>query len=127
MQIPNQDLRKLVHKIDGIKVKQSKKALNATSSFIDGVLKEMAAMCANPDFFSQGPCGANLQNGFVLLNDDGSLVLEDHSPRHLQRNVIKCNWLPDITKEFTGYTRVLLDGCFLKYPYTLSYIVCFFF
>ena len=112
VQIPNHDLRKLGHKLDGIKVKQSKKALNATSSFIDGVLKEMAAMCANPDFFSQRPCGANLQNGFVLLNDDGSLVLEDHSPRHLQRNVIKCNWLPDITKEFTGYTRVLLDGCF---------------
>ena len=112
VQIPNHDLRKLGHKLDGIKVKQSKKALNATSSFIDGVLKEMAAMCANPDFFSQAPCGANLQNGFVRLNDDGSLVLEDHSPRHLQRNVIKCNWLPEITEQFTGYTRVLLDGCF---------------
>ena len=112
VKIPNHDLRRFVHKLDGIKVKQSKKPLNATSSFIDGVLKEMAAMCANPDFFSNAPCGANLQNGFVRLNDDGALVLEDHSPRHLQRNVIKCNWLPDITEEFTGYTRVLLDGCF---------------
>lgn len=112
VQIPNHDLRKLGHTLDGMRVKQSKKPLNATSSFIDGVLKEMAAICAKPDFFSNAPCGANLQNGFVRLNADGALVLEDHSPRHLQRNVIKCNWLPDITEEFTGYTRVLMDGCF---------------
>ena len=112
VQIPNHDLRKLGHKLDGMKVKQSKKPLNATSSFIDGVLKELAAMCANPDFFCSAPSGANLLSGFIRLNDDGSLVLEDHSPQHMQRNVIQCNWIPQITGEFAGYTRILFDGCF---------------
>ena len=95
-----------------MKVKQSKKPLNATSSFIDGVLKELAAMCANPDFFSSAPSGANLLSGFIRLNDDGSLVLEEHSHHHKQRNVIECNWIPNITGEFTGYTQIFFDGCF---------------
>ena len=112
VQIPNHDLRKLGHKLDGMKVKQSKKPLNATSSFIDGVLKELAAMCANPDFFSSAPSGANLLSGFIRLNDDGSLVLEEHSHHHKQRNVIECNWIPNITGEFTGYTQIFFDGCF---------------
>lgn len=112
VQIPNHDLRKLGHKLDGMKVKQSKKPLNATSSFIDGVLKELAAMCANPNFFSSAPSGANLLSGFVRLNSDGSLVLEEHSPQHMQRSVIECNWIPNITGEFAGYTRILFDGCF---------------
>lgn len=90
----------------------SKKLLNASSSFIDGVLKELAAMCSSPNFFSDAPCGANLLSGFVRLNDDGLLVLEEHSPQHMQRSVINCNWVPKITGEFSGYTRILLDDCF---------------
>ena len=69
-------------------------------------------MCSNPDFFSDAPCGANLLSGFVRLNDDGLLVLEEHSPEHMQRSVINCKWVPNITGEFSGYTRILLDGCF---------------
>lgn len=111
-QVPTYNLRKLVHELDGVKIKLSKKLLNASSSFIDGVLKELAAMCSNPDFFSDAPCGANLLSGFVRLNDDGLLVLEQHSPQHMQRSVINCNWMPNITGELSGYTRILLDGCF---------------
>ncbi len=30
----------------------------------------------------------------------------------MQRSVINCKWVPNITREFSGYTRIPLDGCF---------------
>ena len=68
-------------------------------------------MCSSPNFFSDAPCGANLLSRFVRSNDDGLLVLKEHSPQHMQCSVINCNWVPNITGEFSGYTRILLDGC----------------
>ena len=59
------------------------------------------------NFVSEGTCAP-----FVRLNDDGLLVLEEHSPQHMQRSVTNCKWVPNITREFSGYTRIPLDGCF---------------
>jgi|TARA_B110000908_G_scaffold93484_1_gene110740 P4 family phage/plasmid primase-like protien len=105
-------LRVWVHDLDGKNYGNGKRSIQASKSFIDGVISEMAASITMEAFFNDSPVGANLDNGFVSLAEDGTLKLEKHSPKHKQRACINCEWQPEIPTELYGYTNILFEGCF---------------
>ncbi|MDB2422249.1 phage/plasmid primase, P4 family [Paracoccaceae bacterium] len=110
--VPKNILRVWVHKLDGKDYGDGKKCIQASKSFIDGVISEMAASITMDTFFDDAPVGANLNNGFVRLETDGTLQIEKHSPEHKQRACINCEWQPGPPAELHGYTNILFDGCF---------------
>ena len=110
--VPANVLRVWVHDLDGKHYGDGKRSIQASKSFIDGVICEMAASITREAFFYGSPVGANLDNGFVRLAEDGTLKLEKHFPEHKQRACINCDWQPEIPAELNGYTSILFDGCF---------------
>lgn len=110
--VKDHELRGWVHYLDGKGYGDGKNRIKVSKSFIDGVISEMATVITQEQFFNDAPIGANLSNGFVRLNDKGVLRLEDHSPDHKQRAYIECDWQPESSTEFSGYTKILFDGCF---------------
>ncbi len=112
-EIPESALRKKVHKLDGAPY-GGKKILRISKSFKDGVLREMAAMADNPNFFGACERGVNLSNGFVKLSASGKISLEPHSPEHRQRFFISQEWFPGLYEVPDGFLHTLLSGSFGK-------------
>ena len=102
--------RQLVQELDGMKV--GKKTFMANASTIDGVLKELCAMCDQKDFFILPPTGVNLSNGFVMIKRNHPACLVEHHPDHRQRHTVNAVWNGGYDRELSGLFKTLLDGCF---------------
>jgi putative DNA primase/helicase len=112
-EIPESALRKKVHKLDGTPY-GDKKILRISRSFIDGVIREMAAMADTPDFFEASEKGVNLRNGFVKISASGKIGLEPHSAEHRHRFLISQEWRPELCEVPDGLLQTLLFGSFGK-------------
>ena len=108
--ITDSDMRKHVHKLEGVRCASGKK-LKLSTSLINGILTELSAICDEPSFFSDAPVGAAVRNGFLSLSE-GELSLTDHAPNNRQRHIIDAEWNPNICGEPSGYTKTLFDGFF---------------
>lgn len=95
--------RKWIQDLDGIKFGQRGR-LHANKSLIDGVLTELHAMCAVPDFFENLPIGINCDSGFIRLRRKQKPLLMPHSATLRQRFCIPAEWDP--------------EACALKKPLT---------
>lgn len=111
VEISHSELRKRIHKLDGTPY-GDKKSLRVSSSFIDGAIKEMAAMADSPDFFDARERGVNLCNGFVKISAVGEISLEPHSPDHRQRFLMSQEWCPHLCEVSDGLLQKLLFGSF---------------
>ena len=109
--MPESALRKRVHKLDGAAY-GNKKTLRVSKGFIDGILKEMAAIADKPGFFEARDEGVNLLNGFVRIEKSGKVYLEPHSPNHRQRFLISQKWVPNLSEVPSGNFQKLLNGSF---------------
>lgn len=110
------ELRRVLHRYDGARVGKSG-CVKLSKSKIDGVIHEMAAMAARPDFFANAPAGINCSSGFIRFNKVGQPSLELHSPDHRARHVLPGAWKPGATWHREGsFLGRLLDGCFLDDP-----------
>ncbi|MDA0187320.1 MAG: DNA-primase RepB domain-containing protein, partial [Proteobacteria bacterium] len=112
-EIPESALRKRAHKLDGTHYGKNS-ILRISRSFIDGVIREMAAMADSPNFFEASERGVNLRNGFVKISACGKISLEPHSAEHRQRFLISQEWLPDVCEVPDGLLQTLLFGSFGK-------------
>ena len=110
-EIPESALRKRIHQFDGTP-HGKKSILRISRSFIDGVIREMAAMTDNPDFFEAREQGVNLSNGFVQIAASGKISLEPHSPEHRQRFLLSQAWRPNLCELPDGLLQTLLVGSF---------------
>lgn len=110
-EINQNTLRKRIHKLDGTSY-GGQKTLRISSSFIDGVVREMAAMTDNPEFFEASGKGVNLLNGFVKISTSGTVSLEPHSSDHRQRFMIAQEWRPTPCEIPDGFLQTLLFGSF---------------
>ncbi|MDA9318542.1 DUF5906 domain-containing protein [Octadecabacter sp.] len=110
-EIPESTLRKKVHKLDGA-LYGDKKVLRISRSFIDGVIREMAAMADQPEFFEASENGVNLRNGFARITASGKISLEQHSSEHRQRLFISQEWRPNLCEVPDGLLQKLLHGSF---------------
>lgn len=112
-EIPESALRKRTHKLDGTHYGKNS-ILRISRSFIDGVIREMAAMADMPDFFDARELGVNLRNGFVKISGSGKISLEPHSAEHRQRFLIAQAWRPELCEVPDGLLQTLLFGSFGK-------------
>ena len=110
-EISESALRKKVHKLDGV-LYGDKKLLRISRSFIDGVIREMAAMADQPEFFEESENGVNLHNGFARITAAGKVSLEQHSSEHRQRLLISQEWRPNLCEVPGGLLQKLLNGSF---------------
>lgn len=110
-EIPESALRKKVHKLDGTHYGKNS-ILRISRSFIDGVIREMAAIADMPDFFEAREQGVNLRNGFVKISASGKISLEPHSAEHRQRFSITQEWCPALCEVPDGLLKTLLFGSF---------------
>lgn len=110
-EMPESALRQQLHKLDGVPC-GSNKILRMSRNFIDGTLRELAAMVDSPNFFEASAQGVNLLNGFVRISDIGRVSLEPHSPDHRQRFSISQNWQPSLSEISDGFMQKLLWGSF---------------
>ena len=85
--------RKWIQDLDGNRFGQ-KGVLHANKSLIDGVLTELHAMCAVPDFFDNPPIGINCDSGFIRLRPKQKPVLMPHSADLRQRFCVSAEWRP---------------------------------
>ena len=85
--------RKWIQDLDGISYGQ-KGVLHANKSLIDGVLTELHAMCAVPDFFDNSPIGINCDSGFIRLRRSHKPELMPHSADLRQRFCVSAEWHP---------------------------------
>ena len=119
--ISDSDIRKHIHKLDGHKC-SSGKELRPSTSFINGIITELSAICDEPDFFSNAPIGVAVRNGFIsVINGDVSIT--DHTPSDRQRHIIKAEWVPNVCGELSGYTKILFDGFFGDSDNTLRNLI----
>ena len=86
--------------------------LRISRSFIDGVIREMAAMADQPEFFEASENGVNLHNGFAKITAAGKVSLEQHSSEHRQRLFISQEWRPNLCEVPAGLLQQLLTGSF---------------
>lgn len=112
-EIPESALRKRAHRLDGTHYGKNS-ILRISRSFIDGVIREMAAMADMPDFFEAREQGVNLRNGFVKISASGKIGLEPHSAEHRQRFLISQEWRPELCEVPDGLLQTLLFGSFGK-------------
>ena len=119
--ITDSDIRKHIHKLDGLKC-TSGKELRPTTSFINGIITELSAICDEPDFFSNAPIGVAVKNGFISVIS-GELSITNHTPSDRQRHMIEVKWDPNIFGELSGYTKTLFDGFFGEYDHALRNLI----
>ena len=112
-EIPESALRKRAHRLDGMHYGKNS-ILRISRSFIDGVIREMAAMADSPDFFETSERGVNLRNGFVKISASGKIGLEPHSAEHRHRFLISQEWRPELCEVPDGLLQTLLFGSFGK-------------
>ena len=86
--------RCMVQRLDGLRYGE-KGVVHANKSLIDGVLSELHAMCAVPEFFDDAPIGLNCQSGFIRLDSKKKPELIPHTPALRQRFCIAAEWGPD--------------------------------
>lgn len=103
------DLRSRVHEFDGYRIGK-KGTLKLSRSFIDGVLRELAAMSACPEFFESRPSGVNMRNGFVRFDGSHGISLEPHHPEHRQRFLLGHDYISEIAEIPDGLFKRLLNG-----------------
>ena len=119
--ISDSDIRKQIHKLDGLKC-ASGKELRPSTSFINGIITELSAICDEPDFFSYAPVGVAVRNGFISVSSD-ELFLTDHAPSDRQRHIIEAEWNPSVCGELSGFTKTLFDGFFGDNDYKLRLLI----
>ena len=84
--------------------------MRANKSLIDGVLTELHAMCADPEFFDEAPLGINCLSGFISLSSSGKPIILPHSPEQRQRFCIGASWPLDSVNASTTLTDKFFDG-----------------
>jgi P4 family phage/plasmid primase-like protien len=94
--IPEHELRRAVHKYDGALFPSgfSFAQVKLSKGRIDSVLNEYAALCADSNYFGEGPTGINCMSGFIQFSADGSPTVETHAPEHRCRHTLPGHWVP---------------------------------
>ena len=92
--VEEHEKRCLVQGLDGLRYGE-KGVVHANKSLIDGVLSELHAMCAVPEFFDDAPIGLNCQSGFIRLDSKKKPELIPHAAALRQRFCITAEWGPD--------------------------------
>jgi P4 family phage/plasmid primase-like protien len=100
---PQEKIPPLAHDLDGLPfVKETAKGpriqtLALKNDTIKGTLKvaTMLREVAKPSFFGDARRGVQLQNGLLVIGDDGELELLDPDPDHRQRFALPFGWDPD--------------------------------
>ena len=110
-------LRRRVHEYDGRQFtnhRGSPSAIKLSRTKVDGILCELSAMNERADFFEKPRIGINCRSGFILLDEDGTPEVIDHSHEHRVRHVLAGGW-PIKTAENAARASLLvklLQGCF---------------
>ena len=104
------EMRTTIHTFDGAKADRGR--LKIGSSFVDGVLKELAAMVHDQNFFSEASIGLNLRNGFARYLAAGGVDLGPHSPDHRQRFALPHDFCVPPAEIPDGHIQTFLHGCF---------------
>ena len=107
--VADHEQRKMVHALDGLRY-ASNKYIRANKSLVDGVLTELLAICAEPDFFDDAPIGLNCLSGFIRITQDGGAVLVSHAPELKQKFCIDAAWTPDANTAPASLTERFLSG-----------------
>ena len=107
--VADHEQRKMVHTLDGLRY-ASNKNIRANKSLVDGVLTELLAICAEPDFFDDAPIGLNCLSGFIRITQDGGAVLVSHAPELKQKFCIDAAWTPDANTAPASLTERFLSG-----------------
>lgn len=93
--IPPDLLRRTVHAFDGATYPRPNGKVDVvqlTKSRCDSVIREIAAILAEPEFFKNPVAGINVTNGLITFLADGTPELVPHRPEHRQRHVIAGTW-----------------------------------
>lgn len=115
--IDETDLRKQVHRYDGMLYGNDQRIIRLTQSRISSVLHEAAAMVEQSRFFDAAAMGINCTSGFITFDKKGAPTLDPHDPQHRARHVIPATWQPtmDLSWEAPLLSQ-LFDGCFRDDP-----------
>jgi phage/plasmid-associated DNA primase len=122
--IPHDLLRRLIHAFDGasyLKPNDKTEIVQLSKNRCDSIMREMAAILAEPDFFKDAAAGVNVANGLITFMPDGTPELIAHRPEHRQRHVIAGKW-DKWTAEGAedppegSLLHTLLNGCFVGDP-----------
>ena len=93
--IPHDLLRRLIHSFDGAfynRPNGKTEIVQLSKNRCDSIMREMAAILAEPDFFKDAAAGVNVANGLIAFGPDGTPELMPHRPEHRQRHVIAGRW-----------------------------------
>jgi len=91
--IPRDELRRLVHKCDGLEWGYEHRRVRLSKNRIDSIINELGVILGEPDYFETHSVGINCLSGFISF-DDRSPRLLPHAPEHRQRHVIPGHWEP---------------------------------
>lgn len=91
--LPEQAMRRIVHRFDGAKV--GKSSVKVKSSTVNGVIKECIAITGEPEFFAAPAIGLNARNGVVTINEKGITTIRPHAPDDRHRFTIDAEYSPD--------------------------------
>ena len=93
--IPHDLLRRLIHAFDGAfydRPNGKTEIVQLSKNRCNSIMREMAAILAEPDFFKNAAAGVNVANGLIAFGPDGTPELMPHRPEHRQRHVIAGRW-----------------------------------
>jgi phage/plasmid-associated DNA primase len=117
------EMQRRVHDAEGMMIKGGG-SVSLSQSKIEGVLRVLGAILAQPKFFADAPRGINCKSGFIEFDDKGKPTLDAPSPDHRQRHVLPGSWAPGKNKKLpkTSLLHKLLSGCFKGDPHADSKI-----
>jgi phage/plasmid-associated DNA primase len=122
--IPHDLLRRLIHAFDGASYDRPNgktEIVQLSKNRCDSIMREMAAILAEPDFFKDAAAGVNVANGLIAFAPDGTPELIPHRPEHRQRHVIAGKWDKWMAEGAEdppegSLLHTLLYGCFVGDP-----------
>ena len=95
-----QALRRSLHLLDGSQIdaqSRGNKVLRLSGRMIDGIVRELAVMAADPDFFADPKPGIPAKNCLVTFDREGNVRCLPHDPDHRRRFVINAEFHSPIT------------------------------
>jgi P4 family phage/plasmid primase-like protien len=115
--IPRDELRRRVHKCDGLTWGYEGRRVRLSRNRIDSIINELGFILIEPGFFETQKIGINCLSGFISF-DEGTPRLLPHDPEHRQRHVLQGHWEPGAAVELSEGSLLarLLRGCFLGDP-----------
>lgn len=89
----NEDIRRMIFRYDGIPF-GTNKILALANGEVDGILSILQTELRRRDFFKNARNGVVFRNGFMVLNNNGTIELLPLSPDHRQTFGFEFDWNP---------------------------------